>query len=348
VPFIPKERNILLGCGSLDLLFNLNLLCLTRGQKVLGHAPQFNVYVDNVRFGGSVYECYCMRREAGNFLFEADRYIEQMREEHRLFIVENPNNPTGQVIPLADIARIAARARALGRILVVDEAYGTYMGMDNSAIRLLGSYPNVVVTRTFSKGMGMAGMRMGYCVGGSDKYGGGASGEDSVLFQLSKLVNSFACNGLARALALAMLRTDPASLDSYLALGQIAHNKRALRQIFEGGSDGMGGSGSDGSSSGGSGLRRLRALRMAATSDETPILTVYVDEPSAAMRADAGWSLQSFLAQSVGLGTVSCATYLGLDRFAIRIMLPSDAGQVALLSDMLARADEMLAEGALS
>ena len=63
-------------------------------EKVLGHAPQFTAYIDHVNCSGSVYECYYLDR-ARNYQFDAAAYIAQMSAAYDMFIVENPNNPTG-------------------------------------------------------------------------------------------------------------------------------------------------------------------------------------------------------------------------------------------------------------
>ena len=78
-------------------------------------------------------------------------FLQRLDSRHKMVFVDNPNNPTGQVIPLAEIRRIASAAARLGIGVVVDEAYGDYMAKENSAINLLDDFDNVVVLRTFSK-----------------------------------------------------------------------------------------------------------------------------------------------------------------------------------------------------
>ncbi|MDR2629896.1 MAG: aminotransferase class I/II-fold pyridoxal phosphate-dependent enzyme, partial [Spirochaetaceae bacterium] len=163
------NRNFMfLGNGSIDILQNLNLIFLSGGKKVLGHGPQFTAYIDHVACLGAAYE-YCAMEKANNYKFEADKYLAKMNEAYNLFIVENPNNPTGQIIDLADIEKIAAKAASMNKILIVDEAYGDYMPLANSAINRIPKYPNIAVTRTFSKGFGMAGLRLGYVITAHDE-----------------------------------------------------------------------------------------------------------------------------------------------------------------------------------
>ncbi len=75
----------------------------------------------------------------------------------RLVLIANPNNPTGSAIGLADIEKILRKARSAA--VLIDEAYFEFYGV--TALELLKRYPNLFVSRTFSKVYGMAGLRVG-------------------------------------------------------------------------------------------------------------------------------------------------------------------------------------------
>ncbi len=77
----------------------------------------------------------------------------------RAVLISNPNNPTGAAVTVEGIEKILRRAP--GAAVLIDEAYYEFCGI--SAIRLIEEYPNLFVSRTFSKVYGMAGMRIG-CV----------------------------------------------------------------------------------------------------------------------------------------------------------------------------------------
>ena len=81
----------------------------------------------------------------------------------RLTYLCSPNNPTGGVISPKVVEAIAAGSNG---IVIVDEAYIDFGGV--SSLRLLEKYDNVLVTRTFSKAFGLAGIRVGYGVGAPD------------------------------------------------------------------------------------------------------------------------------------------------------------------------------------
>jgi histidinol-phosphate aminotransferase len=292
------KDNMYLGDGTTDILHNLNVLCLNRGAKVLGHAPQFTAYVDQVNCLGAVYDS-CKMIKDNNYLFVAESYMAQMTSNHSLFIVENPNNPTGQILKISDIEDIAARARSLGKILIVDEAYGDYMPLENSAINLIRNYPNVVITRTFSKGFGMAGIRLGYLIA-SNEY------VTSTLRQFKKVENQFNCNGIARSLGIAFLRSGAKIPD----LISVEKNKAKI-------------------------LKTVGKMAVAATAPTTPLMTLYYNT------SQPDFNLQTFLFDEVKLLTVSCSTYDQLDKRAVRLMLPNTEN-IDLLAQMIRTAESML------
>lgn len=297
--------NLIFGCGSLDILFNINLLCLTRNQPVLGHMPQFTAYVDNANCTGSSYRGYALPLSA-HYRFNGDQYLSQMKPEHRLFIIENPNNPTGQVIDLKGIQKIAEKANSMDAILIVDEAYGDYMEIKNSAINLIPRQPNVIVTRTFSKGFGMAGMRMGYAFASTHVFDDIGS---DIFTQLRKLVNTFSCNGIARHLAAAMLDSGKPMIDTE----QLQADKQSVLGL----------------------LHHSTVFKAAETSLRTPILTLIC------INQASGFDLQKSLLDHEKLLTVSCKTYDGFDANAVRIMLPRHE-QTGMLIAKLRRAQDRL------
>lgn len=77
-----------------------------------------------------------------------------------VIVICNPNNPTGTLLKILDIKKIAAKAKQ--SIILVDEAYAEFSGV--SAIKLIKRYPNIIVVRTFSKAFGLGSLRLGYIV----------------------------------------------------------------------------------------------------------------------------------------------------------------------------------------
>jgi histidinol-phosphate aminotransferase len=96
-----------------------------------------------------------------NYAFPTEAVIAAITARTRLIFLNTPNNPTGQLIALDDLARISeAAARA---IILIDEAYIEFGG--STFLPRLSRYPNVLVGRTFSKAYGLAGMRLGIVIG---------------------------------------------------------------------------------------------------------------------------------------------------------------------------------------
>jgi histidinol-phosphate aminotransferase len=77
--------------------------------------------------------------------------------------IANPNNPTGTVLGERDLLRIVEAAARVGAVALVDEAY--FYFYPGTVAPYCRRFPNLVVTRTFSKACGLAGVRLGYAVG---------------------------------------------------------------------------------------------------------------------------------------------------------------------------------------
>ena len=97
-----------------------------------------------------------------DFSFPLDDVLAAITPNTRVVFVTNPNNPTGVDMPLEAIRAIARRVPP-DAVVFVDEAYAEFAGV--SFIPELGSFPNVIVGRTFSKAFGLAGLRIGCLVG---------------------------------------------------------------------------------------------------------------------------------------------------------------------------------------
>jgi histidinol-phosphate aminotransferase len=100
-------------------------------------------------------------RYGRNMEFPFAEAIAALRKKPRVFFLANPNNPTGTLVP-GDAVRKLLRA-ATHTVVVLDEAYAEFS--PDSAVPWIRRYPNLFVTRTFSKAEGMAGLRLGAVIG---------------------------------------------------------------------------------------------------------------------------------------------------------------------------------------
>lgn len=158
-----KEDNIRLEAGTFGVIERLHKLLLDENSYVLGYGPQFSDYGQDVLVHGAKYEYVSLRPE-NNYQFNLLDMQDALQPKYKLVYLDNPNNPTGQIISLAEIESLVSQAQAMGIAVLVDEAYGDFMTKDNSAIRLVSKYSNLFVARSFSKGFGLAGLRVGYVV----------------------------------------------------------------------------------------------------------------------------------------------------------------------------------------
>jgi len=160
-----KDTNFKIGNGSMDLIERINKMFIDKNSKVLGYCPQFPDYVGDVLCCNGIYEYVYLKME-NNYKFTENHLLSALNRDYTLIYIDNPNNPTGQVIPISVIKDIVEAARELDVCVVVDEAYGDFMEKDNSAITLVNKFDNLMVIRSFSKGFGLAGIRVGYLVTG--------------------------------------------------------------------------------------------------------------------------------------------------------------------------------------
>ncbi len=158
-----SSNNIRLGNGSIDIINTINKIFIDEGSCVLGYCPQFTDYVTNVRSYGGIYE-YIELKHENNYKFDSNDLTKKMSKNHKIIYIDNPNNPTGQIIPITELNKIIEKAEKMNICVIVDEAYGDFMRKRNSAINLVNKFSNLFVIRTFSKGFGLAGLRVGYVV----------------------------------------------------------------------------------------------------------------------------------------------------------------------------------------
>ena len=156
-----KPENVLLTDGSIGALYVVNGLFAQKGARVTGFEPSFTDMIVNCRLQGMVYEGVPLSKNP-DFAADAAALEDAIDERTSVVYIDNPNNPTGQVLTLPELGRIAAKAASCGACLVVDEAYGDFIPQDESAVGFLTEYDNVIIVKTFSKGFGLAGLRAGY------------------------------------------------------------------------------------------------------------------------------------------------------------------------------------------
>jgi histidinol-phosphate aminotransferase len=132
--------------------------------------------------------------------FPLEELLAAISPSTRAVLIANPNNPTGTAVPLSGVEKILKRARKAA--VLIDEAYYEFCGI--TALGLIGVYPNLFVSRTFSKIYGMAAMRLG-CL---------FSQEGNINF-LHKAQSPYSVNALAALAAQEAVR-DTAYVERYV------------------------------------------------------------------------------------------------------------------------------------
>ena len=135
---------------------------LEPGNDVVISTPTFSMY--EVYAGATGATTTAIQQER-DFQFPTERVLAAITPHTRMIALATPNNPTGQVVSIADIERLAQAAPEAA--ILVDEAYHEFHG--ETALPLVAKYPNLFVTRTFSKAYGLAGLRVGVIVGAAEQ-----------------------------------------------------------------------------------------------------------------------------------------------------------------------------------
>lgn len=158
-----KTEKIVFGGGAIDVIAKTNRIFIEPDSMVLGSAPQFPDYANDVRCMGGGYHAIPFDQNDA-YAFSPEPILQAMNHKYVLVHLDNPNNPTGQRIPLESIREITSKAAEMNVCVVVDEAYGDFIDDKESAIGLMDDYDNLMVIRSFSKGLGLAGLRIGYMI----------------------------------------------------------------------------------------------------------------------------------------------------------------------------------------
>jgi histidinol-phosphate aminotransferase len=195
---VEMER-IVCGLGSDDLIDLLLRAVVAPGDGVIDCPPTFGMYPFSAEVaGGQVLDA--PRRE--DFTLDLDA-MEALAPRAKLLFLASPNNPTGNRASAEELRRLLAT----GLLIVVDEAYVEFAGLQHSFVPLVRDHANLVVLRTFSKWAGLAGLRAGYGIMAPELA--------SVLMTIKQPYN---LNVAAGAAMLASLRDKPALMERVCAI----------------------------------------------------------------------------------------------------------------------------------
>jgi len=157
-----EAGQVVIGNGSEDILQMLCLAFLSPGDRVLTQRPGFGLHEIFPRMMGATVEALAL---APGLEFDAGAWCAALARGPKIAFVANPSNPVGCMFDAAAFARLVAATPA-GTLLVIDEAYHEYArlapGFPDALAALREQQRPWIVLRTFSKGWGLAGLRVGY------------------------------------------------------------------------------------------------------------------------------------------------------------------------------------------
>jgi len=207
-------QQIVLGNGSNDVLELAALAFLAPGCSAVYSQHAFAVYPLATQARGAA----SIVVPAKDFGHDLEAMLGAIRADTHVVFIANPNNPTGTMLPAAELESFLSRAPK-HVIVVVDEAYNEYLdpALRCPSIEWIQRFPNLIVTRTFSKVYGLAGLRVGYAVCRAQ-----------VADLLNRVRQPFNVNNLAIAGAVAALADDDFLRDSY------ALNVAGMAQLLAG------------------------------------------------------------------------------------------------------------------
>jgi histidinol-phosphate aminotransferase len=208
---VPQDR-VVVGDGSAQLMHDAAAALLEPDDELVTPWPSYPLYP------------VMARRARGHAVpvdgFSAEAVLAAVNDRTRLVALCNPNDPTGELLPVAELRGLLERLPE--RVVVLlDEALRDFADAEelDATLALLDDFPRLLIFRTFSKAWGLAGLRVGYAMGGP--------GAEPLLAELAP---ELGVNELAQAGALEALRMSSGIVERRRAT-VAAHRARLLREI---------------------------------------------------------------------------------------------------------------------
>mgnify|MGYP002630873378 CR=1 FL=1 len=189
-----STNQIILGNGSNDILELVARTFLTVNDEAIYSEHAFAVYSLAVQAVGAK----GIEVKAINYGHDLDQFIESITKKTKVIFIANPNNPTGTLIDKIKLKSFMKKVPE-NIIVVLDEAYDEYLPdiLKSEAFNWTVQHENLLISRSFSKAYGLAGLRLGY--GASSPY---------IIEVMNRIRQPFNVNSLAQIAAIASLDDD--------------------------------------------------------------------------------------------------------------------------------------------
>ncbi len=163
--FSVKPNQVTIGNGSNDIIEFIARSFLGTDDSAIYSEHAFAVYPLVVKAVGAE----GIEVPAKNFSHDLDAMLNSIKSNTKIIFIANPNNPTGSFIGRAEILKFLDKVPE-DIIVLLDQAYFDYSSFEDSDVDfdILNNFPNLVMSRSFSKAYGLAGFRIGYSVSSED------------------------------------------------------------------------------------------------------------------------------------------------------------------------------------
>ena len=208
-----NANQIVLGCGSDETLLFTALAFCQDGDEIIHAQHGFEMYSIITKIVGATSK---LVKEDENFKVTVTSIIDEVTPSTKIIYLANPNNPTGTYLTRNQIIDILDKLPK-NIILVLDGAYAEYVTKEDydSSFSLVDQFENVIITRTFSKAYGLAGIRLGWCYS-----------SEKVASILNKVKGPFNTQSLSQEMAII-------ALDDKEYLSKVIKSNRDTKSWFE-------------------------------------------------------------------------------------------------------------------
>ncbi len=212
--FNVTNNQIVFGNGSNDILELSARAFLHAGCEAIYSQHAFAVYPLVTQAVGATGVVV----PANNYAHDLDGFLKAITSKTRLIFIANPNNPTGTLLK-KDALKVFIQAVPSHVLIMLDEAYNEYLTAEDKseAISWLAEFDNLIISRTFSKAYGLAGLRVGFGLMHTD-----------VADMLNRVRQPFNVNSMAQVAAVASLADEDFVARSY------ALNQAGMAQLTQG------------------------------------------------------------------------------------------------------------------
>jgi len=208
-----NANQIVLGCGSDETLLFTALAFCQDGDEIIHAQHGFEMYSIITKIVGATSK---LVKEDENFKVTVTSILDEVTPSTKIIYLANPNNPTGTYLTRNQIIDILDKLPK-SIILVLDGAYAEYVTKEDydSSFSLVDQFENVIITRTFSKAYGLAGIRLGWCYS-----------SEKVASILNKVKGPFNTQSLSQEMAII-------ALDDNEYLSKVIKSNRDTKSWFE-------------------------------------------------------------------------------------------------------------------